>query len=386
MAPEEWYTPAAESAPVEAVAPVARPAAFDLRPLTLGEILDRTFAVYRSRFWMFVGIASLSAAVQLLMGAVQVMVQHRMGPMDPSHPSPLIVTRSMELILVSLGLSVFTFLAFSLTQAATVFALSEVYLGRTTTIGTSLRSAFSHWLRYIGIAIWQLWSAMWVGLVLIIPAIMLTATGVTGLAVLGGLLAAVAMLGGVVVGVVLYLRNSLAVPASVVEGLPVAASMRRSKQLAVGTKGRIFVVLLISLVLYIVVGMVESPLALLIMAAAVQHKEAVGAQAATLLINFMGYAVVGPVAMIGLSLVYFDQRVRLEAFDLMVLLGEEQPSLPVAESAVAIAPAFAATEVPAPEVTAAPADDTVVAESETTAATETITEDDAGRPDDATGL
>ena len=44
-------------------------AAYALRPLSLGEILDRSFAVYRANFWLFVGIGSLSAVVQLLVNA-----------------------------------------------------------------------------------------------------------------------------------------------------------------------------------------------------------------------------------------------------------------------------------------------------------------------------
>ena len=38
----------------------------------------------------------------------------------------------------------------------------------------------------------------------------------------------------------------------------------------------------------------------------------------------MGYTVVTPVALIGNSLLYFDQRVRKEAFDIAFLLGEEK--------------------------------------------------------------
>jgi len=36
-----------------------------LRPMNLGEILDRTFEVYRMRFLLFAGIAALPAAVML---------------------------------------------------------------------------------------------------------------------------------------------------------------------------------------------------------------------------------------------------------------------------------------------------------------------------------
>jgi hypothetical protein len=34
-------------------------AALDLRPLSLGELLDRTFSLYRKHFFLFVGIAAI---------------------------------------------------------------------------------------------------------------------------------------------------------------------------------------------------------------------------------------------------------------------------------------------------------------------------------------
>jgi hypothetical protein len=30
-----------------------------LRPLTLGELLDRTFQIYKNNFWLFIGIAAV---------------------------------------------------------------------------------------------------------------------------------------------------------------------------------------------------------------------------------------------------------------------------------------------------------------------------------------
>ena len=45
------------------------------------------------------------------------------------------------------------------------------------------------------------------------------------------------------------------------------------------------------------------------------------AQAVILLVGFVAHTLVSPVALIGLTLVYFDQRVRMEGFDLVMLLG-----------------------------------------------------------------
>jgi hypothetical protein len=47
----------------------------DLRPLTLGEILDRTFTLYRSHFVLFIGIAGISQALILVVQLSQMALE-----------------------------------------------------------------------------------------------------------------------------------------------------------------------------------------------------------------------------------------------------------------------------------------------------------------------
>ena len=44
---------------------------YDLRPLTVGEILDRVFSLYRGHFWFFAGLSAASAGVNALLGIVR---------------------------------------------------------------------------------------------------------------------------------------------------------------------------------------------------------------------------------------------------------------------------------------------------------------------------
>ncbi len=37
----------------------------DLRPMTLGEVLDRTFHLYKNNFWLFAGIIALPLLINL---------------------------------------------------------------------------------------------------------------------------------------------------------------------------------------------------------------------------------------------------------------------------------------------------------------------------------
>jgi hypothetical protein len=50
-----------------------------------------------------------------------------------------------------------------------------------------------------------------------------------------------------------------------------------------------------------------------------------------LVVSFLAHAVVQPVAMIGLSLIYFDQRVRKEGLDVELMLqAVPAPGMPAA--------------------------------------------------------
>ena len=139
-----------------------------------------------------------------------------------------------------------------------------------------------------------------------------------------GILAVLAMVGAIVYGVIAYIRNSLAIPAKVVEGMTVRQAMRRSKDLADGAKGRIFVLGLIVWALLMVAGVVQLPFAM--MTLLFPGKSHILSEMIVLLVMFLARSVVTPIASVGLSLIYFDQRVRREAFDLEVLLGPEQPT------------------------------------------------------------
>lgn len=357
MAPEQWYSSADSFVPPGEEAAAPKPAAiFELRPLSLGEILDRTFTVYRSRFWLFAGIATTIALIHLVLNSIRVVTMHVLlvHRMDPAMVNGInaIVTGIISLIV---------FLPYAVAQAATVFAVGQVYLGQPASIGSSLRAVAGKWYRYIGIVVWQFWSMIWIMLVLLVPAFMLVSSRVTGLVALGGFLMFVGGFGGLIAGFILYLRNALAVPAAVVEALTMRAAMRRSKDLAAGTKGRIFVVLLISIALYAALATLQSPLTVMIMIARAGGKDAFGAEIGLLLTAFLGSTLITPVAMLGLTLLYFDQRVRHEAFDLELLLAAEAGAAEailaapaaVKESAAATSTPFA-TEAAAAEAPAAP--------------------------------
>ena len=61
---QDWLRPDSFTEPA-ALQP--GPAAlFQLRPLSLGEVLDRTFTLYRSHFWLFASLSAISAGAEVV--------------------------------------------------------------------------------------------------------------------------------------------------------------------------------------------------------------------------------------------------------------------------------------------------------------------------------
>jgi len=308
---EEWMTPA-----MAGVVQAPQIRAFDLRPLSLGEILDRTFAVYRSRFWLFAGLAAIYGGVSSIASGLQATVQHLIATHMGAGIAQIEATSSTGLILL-LALPVAAVI-----EAAILHALSGVYLGHAVSPGGSLRAVIGHWYRWIGVMLWQTWSLMWVAVLIVAPGVvLLTIAGARDYAWLGGVLIFLAIFGGGSYGVYAYLRNSLALAAATMEGSGVRTSMRRSKVLSVGAKWRVVVLGLVLWALSMVGGVLQMPLAFLI--ARTPLEAHIVAHAILIAVNFVTLTFVTPVGMIGIGIIYFDQRVRKEAFDLLVLMGPE---------------------------------------------------------------
>ena len=92
------------------------------------------------------------------------------------------------------------------TQAGTALALTQVYLHRATGVKATMGQVLPRWYRWIGIALWQVGSMLWVPLVTLIPAVLLLGFGArsgnVGLDIIGGTLAFLAFLAGFPVGVI----------------------------------------------------------------------------------------------------------------------------------------------------------------------------------------
>ena len=288
------------------------PPLYDLRPLSTGEILDRSFSLYRRRFWLYAGLSSVAAAVTTVGTFVRLTWGFGATFGEQAGPRQLLVSAISTLVT-----SVFFLLAYSVTQAATVSAVGSVYLGRQTSIGQSFATVRRFWYRYLGIVLWQAWSSMWLPLLLIIPAIVFLIDVKLNLQTLGAFLL-IPVFASLVYSVIAYIRNSLGIAASVGEGLTVRQSMRRSKTLVAGRKGRVFALLMLMYVLSLAAGVVQGVFAVFM---TLSHQGVhILLEALTLLATFATGTLVTPVGAIAFCLLYLDERVRREGLDVEMSL------------------------------------------------------------------
>lgn len=327
-----------------------------LRPMSTSQVLDRTFYLYRNNFVLFAGIAIITPAMRLVAELIQL---RAFGPLvmpqQPENVTPQFVQALMVRLVISLVVgSVISILGTALASSATAFAVSMVHLGKTTTIAESYRKVKSIFWRILGLVsmiVFYIFAPLFLSyaflLALALGAMLLVKSNSAQpgymLLIMGGLMLGLAMILGSVVWMFFAIcRYALAVTASTLEELPIRHSIRRSKFLTNGAKGGILgIILLTGLMAFILTYVLQLPALLLNNSVFMTGKThlSIAATAWIYVANFLGGAVAGPVTTIALVLVYYDQRVRKEAFDLQLMmesLGQQSRT----QTAVAAPPAL----------------------------------------------
>jgi hypothetical protein len=321
-----------------------------IRPLSLGEILDRTVQLYRRNFLLLAGISTPPAVVMVaITGAAGIYFSSRVltlagtgqigvaGPGAPFNPQQMLVLGLAAVAFVFVGLPLLLGV-FSIAFAALNFAASQVHRGESATIRASYGYAFRHFWRHVGILFLQsllAWVAPYFALttVIIVGAIVAALVARSGagniIAPLFVVLTVVVLIAWLVVSVLVWLRFSLAYPASVAEGLSSWPSLKRSGQLSQGSRGRIFVMFLLVLILTVVLSLTLAiPLDIVLALASPRHAPGTPAsfallsfiQMGNLAVSFLVRVFVMPIYAIALVLFYIDQRTRMEGYDIEQLM------------------------------------------------------------------
>ena len=263
--------------------------AFDLRPLTLGEILDRTFTLYRRNFLLFVGISAIPQTLVLALNVISLLLANkRAAGVLPGVGIVLGVVIAVVVIVV-------TILAYFLSQGATILAVKDLYLGRTASIRESFRRTRG-----------ELWPIIGVGML-------------SGTAIIIGMILLVFP------GIFIACRLFVSVPVLLTESRGPRDSMSRSWDLTQGAAGRAFVIFLLYLViLFAFALLLVSPFSALAVFAGIRNPEMMRFWTFMAdLGNRVSSTLVSPFLLIASSVFYFDLRVRKEAFDLQFMMDPE---------------------------------------------------------------
>ena len=304
-------------------------APYDLRPLSLGEILDRVFTLYRNHFALFVGVMAIPAAVQIPTNLYSFSMWGKLMRLEPGHPPALdpgffVIT---YLVIVPVLL-----VAGTLGLAAIALAVSDVYLGRPATIRGSYQKALRRFWRLLGLLIAIGFIVMGIVIVFSVAigflAATLAASGGVARMGTGGTVAlfivfVLLFLAASAAAIFLCMVFSLVVPALLLEDATINGALRRSTELTRGRRWHIFLgVLLMVFVSYAVVLIFQGPFLVGMFLFLLKGGPPVWLTLATSISAACGSAVSSPLMMIALVLYYYDQRVRKEGFDLQHMIAQ----------------------------------------------------------------
>jgi hypothetical protein len=274
----------------------------DLRPLSVGEILDRTFTLYRERFLLFLGISAIPHVLLLVVNLSQVFLRFpgkSAATTAAARLSPPMTGAAIVVLLIGMVVGVIVYL---LSQGATVIAISEIYLGRAITIADSFRRVRGELGNLFGVVL------------------------------LNGLATGAAFILLIIPGIYLMCRLIVCIPAALVENLGPRASLERSFELTKDSAGRAFLIILLSFALaFAASALLAMPFqVMIVMTAAKSNPETLRFWVALSQVgSTIANVLVAPVLTIASAILYYDLRVRKEAFDLQMMmnpLGGVSPS------------------------------------------------------------
>lgn len=249
---------------------------YTIRPLSLGELLDVSFGLYRQLFLPLLAVALATRGPPL---AVDAYIRAAGG--FPAQPLLWFGNAILSAVLGAIGI------------AATTFIVSDGYLGQRLAAG----AAFGRATPFAGRIIM--------------------------LSILGTLVVGCGLVLLIVPGVILACGLAVAASALVLESQPTAtAAMSRSWALTKGLRGKVFGTLLVTSLLLSLPSMALGGMAVAGAVVAGGGETAVG-YAVTTVVGILSL-LISPFFYVALTVLYYDLRVRKEAFDLEMLSAQLQ--------------------------------------------------------------
>jgi len=276
-----------------------------LQPLNMGGILDRAIQILRGRFTLFAGIAVFPGLAQL--GGQLLSVNPNSGIAVASNGQTAFEFARYG---ASTLFSIANLVLQAIATAAICLAASRVYLGDS----ISIRSAYGAFGTKVGRLIWlQILQGLYAGWPLIFAVVVSVAIASSGVSIY--LQIPIWILGSIPC-LALYARCALAFPAAAIENLSASAAFERSVKLGEGGRWRIcggFVLPLAAALAFIfsldwLIELIKTTSPFLAGSPFV-------VAGLTGIVSFAGDLVFIPLSAIVLTVLYYDQRIRREGYD-----------------------------------------------------------------------
>jgi hypothetical protein len=268
----------------------------EIGPLTLGEILDRMFSIYRKNFLLLVGIAGIPYAFLIVIGSFIGGIFAVTNRTDPGVARIGIAPAAGVIIVGVVMVGLIFLLGVIVASLGTYAAAWDIQVGRKPGIRRAYRVAWSH----------------------------------LGAAILAGILSFLAMAAGlfllVIPGIIVCLALSLIYPVIVAEDSGGFDALSRSWELTKGYRWKIFVAGLVYFAVSIAITYgIQIPVILVSAFVFPQDSAPIWFTIISAFASILGSVLPAPLLAIASCLIYYDARVRKEGFDLQRLLDELPP-------------------------------------------------------------
>ena len=288
-----------------------------LRPLGVGDIVDRVFSMYRQRALLFMTLSAVPyLALFLVIGGIVLSIGSQLTPLvtffnqfgtEPVSQNlvltPALVAAFSALIVVGVIAGLVSVLFLSVQIGSLVDAAAARYMGRETTVGASFRAGLRVAPKIIGTGLLLFFALLlgWIALFVVVAVVN------------NALVATLGILAGLVATVFVFASWLVAPVVAVLEPVGPIHAIRRSWWLSNGHRWRI---LGLQILLAVLQAVLSTLISFIFIAAFISD--------ATLrlvlqnVVNVIATVLWAPVEWGTFTILYFDLRVRKEALDLQL--------------------------------------------------------------------
>ena len=289
-----------------------------LRPLGVGDIVDRVFSMYRQKALLFMALAAVPyLALFLVLGGIGLSLGSQLAPLGPfldsfavrsgTPPNPTITpavgTALSTLIAFALVASLVSVLFLSVQIGSLVDAAAARYLGKDTTVGSAFRAGLRVAPKIIGTGL-LLFVSLVLGWTLLLVIVFIANNG---------LVAFFGILGGLIVTVYVFASWLVAPVVAALEPVGPLHAIRRSWWLSNGHRWRI---LGLQILLAVLQAVLSTLISFIFIAAFIT--DVTVRLVLQNIVNVVATVLWAPVEWGTFTILYFDLRVRKEALDLQL--------------------------------------------------------------------